>query len=138
MPFLQSLVNVDNNLLASSILILSVTLNCMSQILEMFWLNHKHNSFKITDFTLYFNNLPIYNCYTQLRQSNPHIYINFINLSCNYCITLYQSYLNSSNLHTIIYQHIHISYCINISMHLRTNLGPCMNIKSNSLHTFIN
>ena len=66
--YLEALVNANNNSLASPILILSVTLNFMLQILEMFRLNHNHkyNSFKITDFRLHFNILLL------PKRSTPH------------------------------------------------------------------
>ena len=67
----KPLVNTSNNSLTSPILILSVTLNFISQILEMFRLNHnhKHNSFKTTDFRLYFSILLLPNIVSHI-QSN--------------------------------------------------------------------
>lgn len=82
--YLELLINASNNWLVSSILILLVTLNFIQRFLKIFWLNHKHNSFKIPNFRLYFSILLLPNyCTSQLIQRNPHFYINPIINSIN-------------------------------------------------------
>ena len=136
----ELLVNASNNSKVSPILIFSVTLNFMSQILEIFWFNynHKYNSFKTTDFKFYFSILLLPNHSTPHSiQRNSYIYINTFKPSCNRCTPLFQNYLNSSTLHTLISQYTHVRQCTNFSMHMKTDSGLYMNSNNNSLYTFI-
>ena len=112
----------------------------MQQILEIFWLNynHKHNSFKTTDFRLYFNILLLPNHWTPHSiQRNSHIYINSFNSSFNHCTPLCQSHLNSSIFHPLISWYMRVNQRTYFSMYMRTDSGPYMNSNNNSLYTFI-
>ena len=108
----ELLVNASNNSLTSPILIFSVTLNFISQILGMFRLNHnhKHNSFKTTDFRLHFSILLLpKHCTPHSIKRNPYSYINpIINRFTDINLWLFAK----------------SSMYLNPSMHMRTITSP--------------
>ena len=134
--YLVPLVNASNNLLVSQTSTLPVILNLIQQVREGSRLNHRHNSFKTSDFRLHPSNPPCNRC-TPLCQSHPHMYIKPINHNSHQKNPFHRR-LNSNTLHTIINRHTHISLRTDLSMHMnpnmhmRINSGPRMN--SNSLH----